>query len=338
MENRDDMPFNNRQAITLPREMPPQLIVVIDTEEEFDWNADPDPQARAVTAMDHIDRAQSIFNEYGIQPCYVVDYSIASQTRSVTPLRRYLDAGQCEIGAHLHPWVNPPVEETLSRSNMYPGNLSPELERQKLRNLRDTIADSFGRAPTVYKAGRYGYGPNTTGILNELGFDIDLSVCPPLDARGDGGPDYRRYDAWPFWYGDGGQRILELPVTGGFVGWAHAMALPLFELAMKFRRFKAPGILSRLGAVDRLMLSPEGFTPAEHIKLTRFLYNQGVRTFTWSFHSPSVVPGNTSYVQNEQQLEGFLGAFRQYFDFFFDELGGEASTPTRLKTLMEKSA
>ncbi|MFC4258515.1 polysaccharide deacetylase family protein [Marinobacter lacisalsi] len=330
--------FENRKTIDLPSDMPPQLMVVIDTEEEFDWNADPDPKSTAVTAMDHIHRAQDIFNEYGIVPCYVVDYSIASQERSVAPLKSFLSAGQCEIGAHLHPWVNPPVEETLSRSNMYPGNLPEALERRKLTELRDTITDAFGARPQIYKAGRYGYGPNTTAILNDLGFDIDLSVCPPLDARGDGGPDYRYYDAWPFWYGPDSGRLLELPVTGGFVGVAGRLSPPVFDLAMAFRKLKAPGILSRLGIVDRLMLSPEGFRPAEHIKLTRDLYRRGVRTFTWSFHSPSVVPGHTSYVQDEQQLRAFLDSFRQFFDFFFNELGGEASSPTRLKTLMEKFA
>lgn len=330
--------FEHRQGIHLPADSPPQLIVVIDTEEEFDWNAEPDPNATAVSAMDHIHRAQDIFNEYGIVPCYVVDYSIASQERSVAPLKCYLEAGQCEIGAHLHPWVNPPVKETLSRANMYPGNLPEPLERQKLTELRDTIARAFGAAPHIYKAGRYGYGPNTTAILNDLGFDIDLSICPPLDARGDGGPDYRYENAWPFWYGPSDKRLLELPVTGGFVGVAGRLSPPLFDLAMAFRRFKAPGILSRLGIVDRLMLSPEGFRSSEHIKLTRDLYRKGVRTFTWSFHSPSVVPGHTSYVQDEQQLNGFLESFRHFFDFFFNELGGEASSPTRLKTLMEKFA
>jgi hypothetical protein len=221
---------------------------------------------------------------------------------------------------------------------MYPGNLPEPLERQKLTRLRDTIAENFGSAPRVYKAGRYGYGPNTTALLNDLGFDIDLSVCPPLDARGDGGPDYRRYDAWPFWYGPADNRILEIPVTGGFVGWAGKFAPPVFDLAMAFRKLKAPGVFSRLGVVDRLMLSPEGFPTSEHIKLTRDLYRRGLRTFTWSFHSPSVVPGHTSYVQNEQQLKTFLDSFRRFFDFFFNELGGQASTPTRLKSHMEKFA
>ena len=330
--------FTNKRPITLPADEKPRLIVVIDTEEEFDWSADPDPAENRVSAMQYIHRAQDIFNEYGVVPCYVVDYPVASQPTGYEPLKAYLDAGQCEIGAHLHPWVNPPLGEPLSRANMYPGNLPEATEREKLQTLRDTIAANFGQAPVAYKAGRYGFGPNTTRILNELGFNIDLSVCPPLDSRADGGPDYRRYDARPFWFGPDDQPILELPCTGGFIGWAQPLAVPLFELAMALKKFKAPGILSRLGAVDRLMLSPEGFSSAEHIKLARALYKQGVRTFTWSFHSPSVVPGHTTYVKNDEQLGQFLGSFRQFFDFFFNELGGEASTPTRLRTLMETKA
>lgn len=327
--------FDQREDIHLPDDCPPQLTVVIDTEEEFNWSANPDPAENSVTAMSRIGLVQDIFNEYGICPCYVVDYPVASQPEGYWLLKSYLDNGQCEIGAHLHPWVNPPMGESLTRSNMYPGNLPKQAERAKLKVLRDTIQQNFGQAPVVYKAGRYGFGSNTTEILRDLGFTIDLSVCPPLDSRSDGGPDYRRFGSRPFWFGGRDHRILELPCTGDFVGWAHGVAVPLYELASRLKAFKGPGILSRLGAVDRLMLSPEGFKPSEHIKLTRFLYRRGVRTFTWSFHSPSVVPGHTSYVQDDQQLKHFLDAFRRYFDFFFEELGGQASTPTRLKTLME---
>lgn len=328
--------FENRRYIQPSSDLKPQLVVVIDTEEEFDWNAEPCSDETGVSTLAHIDRVQSIFDEYGIIPCYVIDYPIASQQSSVDVLKPIFDSGRCEIGAHLHPWVNPPITESLCRSNMYPGNLPPALEKDKLGQLRDTIAASFGHAPKVYKAGRYGFGPHTANTLRELGFDTDLSVCPPLDSRSDGGPDYRRFDARPFWFGPS-QEILEVPVTGGFVGWAHRVAVPLFDLASRLRRFRAPGILARMGAVDRLMLSPEGFTATEHIKLTRFLYQQGVRTFTWSFHSPSVVPGHTDYVQNDRQLESFLASFRDYFDFFFNQLGGEATTPARLRNLMEQT-
>ncbi|GGX49537.1 hypothetical protein GCM10007392_16080 [Saccharospirillum salsuginis] len=325
--------FSQKRPIKMPSDCPPQLIVVIDTEEEFDWSADPDPNQNTVRSMEFIDRVQSIFNDYGICPCYVIDYPVASQASGTALLKKFYDAGQCEIGAHLHPWVNPPILEPISVRNMYPGNLDPELERGKLLHLRNTIADVFGEPPRVYKAGRYGFGPNTESILSELGFEIDLSLCPPVDYRSDGGPDYRQFSAEPFWFGS--QPLLEIPVTGAFVGWAKGAALPIYELANRFKVLKAPAILSRLSALDRLMLSPEGFKPREHIKLARALYNQGVRTFTWSFHSSSVVPGNTIYVQEESELNEFLQAFRRFFDFFFDELGGRATTPTRLKTMME---
>ena len=329
--------FENTQAVVLPPDLPPQLLVVIDTEEEFDWQAEPDSGADAVTAMDQIGRVQDIFNEYGITPCYVIDYPIASKPGGYQKLREYVQQGLCEIGAHLHPWVNPPVSENLTRVNTYPGNLPADLEREKLACLRDTIQKNLGVVPVAYKAGRYGFGPNTGRILEELGFRMDLSVCPPLDSRADGGPDYRRYDAWPFWFGSGSHALLEIPCTGGFTGWAGTAALPLYKGALALKKWRAPGILSRMGAVDRLMLSPEGFTSAEHIRLVKSLHGQGLRTFTWSFHSPSVVPGNTGYVQTEAQLAEFLDRFRRFFDFFLNDLGGQATTPTRLHSLIMES-
>jgi len=330
--------FEERNSICLPEELPPQLIVVVDAEEEFDWTAAPDSKANSVTAMAHIDRVQNIFNEYGIHPCYVVDFPVASQQAGFSPLKKFVDSGLCEIGAQLHPWVNPPIKETLCNLNTYPGNLPRSLEREKIISLRDKIKENFGSAPVAYKAGRYGFGPNTAKILRESGFEIDLSVCPLQDFTDEGGPDYRRFSAHPFWFGDEKSPILELPCTSAFTGLAGLAAAPLFEFAQKLLRMRAPGILSRLGVVDRLMLSPEGYSSDEHIKLTRALYRRGLRTFTWSFHSPSVVPGNTSYVQDEAQLRQFLDSFRRYFDFFFDELGGQSSTPSKMRDLILSSA
>ena len=87
--------------------------------------------------------------------------------------------------------------------------------------------------------------------------------------------------------------------------------------------------------VDRLMLSPEGFDTKDHIKITQYLYRRGVRTFTWSFHSTSVVPGKTPYVKNDKDLERFLDSFKVYFDYFRNTLGGEMSTPTDIKKQLE---
>jgi peptidoglycan/xylan/chitin deacetylase (PgdA/CDA1 family) len=307
-------------------------MVVVDTEEEFDWNSPPDSNQTSVGSMAHIDRVQSICSQYGIRPCYVIDYPVASQKTGYESLARYAAAGECEIGAHLHPWVNPPIREDITVRNMYPGNLDTDLERAKLLKLRNTIESLTGQRPQVYKAGRYGFGPNTANLLAELGFTVDVSVSPPIDHSGDGGPDHSWANSKPFWFG---RELLEVPTTGAFVGWAHPLGRPLFSMAQRLRRLRAPGVLARLSAVDRLMLSPEGFTSDEHIKLTRFLLKQGVRTFTWSFHSPSVEPGHTDYVKTEADLERFLASFTTYFDFFFNELGGVPTSPLQLRSYLE---
>src|SRR5579872_1220928 len=168
----------------------PKLIVVIDTEEEFDWDK---PHSRATFAIHHIrhlDRAQRILERHGVRPIYVVDYPVASQEEGYRPLREWLNDGSCDIGAHLHPWVNPPYSEDLSERNSYPGNLPEALEREKLKCLTDTIGDNFGRLPTIYRAGRYGIGAATGGILEQLGYQIDTSVVPLTDFSDADGPDF----------------------------------------------------------------------------------------------------------------------------------------------------
>jgi len=288
-----------------------------------------------VTAIDQIGRVQEIFDDYGIKPCYVVDYPVAATEKSAAMLRSIFDDGRCEIGAHLHPWVNPPIEEKISPFNTYPGNLSPELEEKKLATLTQALEGAFGQRPDIYKAGRYGVGPNSTQILERLGYSIDLSICPGFNYSGDGGPDFSRYGTQAFWFGRDFS-MLALPLSGGFVGVASSFGRDLFEFGSRLRKLRVPGILSRLNIVDRLMLSPEGFTPSEHRRLVRALMSRGERLFTWSFHSSSVEPGMTAYTRDDQELGRFLDSFRYFFDFFLGEIGGVATTPTEVRLQLER--
>ena len=47
---------------------PPLLMVVVDTEEEFDWRCPFDRNSTAVTAMQSQHLAQKIFVPYGLKP------------------------------------------------------------------------------------------------------------------------------------------------------------------------------------------------------------------------------------------------------------------------------
>ena len=323
--------FPNALHIAVPADTRPILSVVIHTEEEFDWNREHSRTEIGVEHMRHIGRAQEIFDAYGIVPNYVIDYPIASQPLGYEILRRYQNEGRALIGTHLHPWVSPPLSEPLTRANTYPGNLPRELEYQKLRLLTETIEHNFGRRPLTYLAGRYGNGPNSAAILEELGYEVDISIAPPIDYSSDGGPDYSGYTADPFWFGRE-RKLLGLPGGGSYAGWLKSAGTPFYRLIThpKLNWARLPGITSRLRAFERIRLSPEDYTLAEMQRMTRAMLNEGQRIFVFSFHSPSVHPGYTPYVRNEADLSRFLDKTRGYFEWFMRELNGQSMTPLEI--------
>ncbi len=317
-----------RELIRVDPETQPILVVVIHTEEEFDWNKPHDRNATSVAHMRHIARAQDVFDEFGIVPNYVVDYPIATQDEAFGPLKAYADAGRALIGAHLHPWVSPPHEEEVNARNSYPGNLPRALEHEKLRVLTDRITTAFGAPPRTYLAGRYGFGPNTGEILESLGYEVDISAAASIDYSADGGPDYSGYTSDPFWFGRS-RRLLGLPGSGGYVGWLRAGGTPLYRRLTQpwLRRARVSGAVARLRLLERIRLSPEDYTVPEMCRLTNALLADGVRVLVFSFHSPSVMPGGTPYVRSDAELDLFLGKCRRYFDFFLRERRGTTMTP-----------
>lgn len=309
----------------------PVLVVVVDTEEEFDWSKPFDRRATGVAHMRHVERFQSVCDEAGVKPVYVVDHPIATTPESIEPLRAIRERGACEVGAHLHPWVSPPFDEEVNARNSYPGNLPRALEREKLARLSTAIENAFGARPRTYKSGRYGFGPNTAATLDELGYDVDISPAPPFDLTADGGPDWTRVPDQPYWL-PARRRILAVPNTGAFVGWARGSGRALHGLAEApaGRALRFGGVLARLRAVERLRLSPEGYSERDMVRLSRTLFARGARVFCFSLHSPSFEPGHTPYVRDADDLHSLLSACRNYFRFFRDELGGAAMTAAEL--------
>jgi hypothetical protein len=260
----------------------------------------------------------------------VIDYPIATQPAGYETLRSWALEGRCEIGAHLHPWVNPPFDELLSARNTYVCNLPPSLQQAKMRALQQAIVENVGVVPRVFKAGRYGIGADALASFDELGFYTDVSVNPCMDFRADGGPDFSHLDSNPFWI-DRANQILEVPCTHGFIGWARQHGGRLRRRAESLLGPPGAGLLIRLGATNRVMLSPEGNTLPEMIALTRALLRDGLTMFSLTFHSPSVEPGHTPYVRSTADLSTFLTTIERYFEFFFGELGGRPSTPERFR-------
>lgn len=324
--------------VEVPASMPPQLFVVVDTEEEFDWSAPFSRDNTSVSAMRHIHRLQSILDRHRIRPTYVIDYAVSHQRDGYAPLKEIADSGRCRIGAHLHPWVTPPHAEEINRRHSFACTLGT-LEAEKIRILRDDIADRFGKVPATYKAGRYGFGPSTAEALEALGFDIDLSVNPRNDYTNEGGPSFVGFDTTPFFFGRR-RRLLELPCSTDFSGALAGSLGPVLHRAAStpaLRRLHAVGVMARLHVVNKTMLSPEGHSLAEMQALTRSLLARGVRTFAMTLHSPSVQPGCTPYVRTERDLQEFLARIDAFCGFFLGEVGGASTTPEDLYGLLSKN-
>jgi hypothetical protein len=333
-------PVSASQNLVLPATQKPVLLVVVDTEENFDWGAPYSSSSVAVHGMEQIERLQSAFDRRGVRPIYMIDYPIADQAEGYGPLAPIVSSGRCEIGAHVHPWVNPPVTEEINSRNTYPFNLHADLEAEKLRTLSATIYANLKVKPTAYKAGRYGIGASTPQALLDQGYRVDLSVVPTREYTGDGGPDFRAFNATtPFWI-DKERKLLELPLTTSFTGmlsnWGHSF----FHLtdSKLGRLFHLPGIFARLGLLNRITLTPEGVTLREAKALTHRLLARGERVFTIAFHSTSLTPGSTPYVTNEAQLAAFYKWLDDYFAFFAGEVGGVFMTPHDLYESVQRNA
>ncbi len=307
-------------------------MTLIAVEEEFDWSADFDRNCTAVSSVARLLDAQRMFDEFGIRPALALTYPVATQSSASSVIRSLVESGKAEVGAHLHPWVTPPHEEELSYFNSYPGNLPKALEREKLQRLRDAIVDSIGVAPTFYHAGRYGIGPNTPAVLDDLGFDIDLSSAPPLDCSADGGPDFSRLGSSVRWFGTR-RRMLAIPTTGAFVGGWRWRPDVLYRLlrhrSIEWTRLGA--VAARVGLIERLRLSPEDYAQSDHRRLTRALLDRGQRIFTFYFHSPTLKPGCTDYTRTEDDVNRFLDSCRAYYRYFRDEIGGEFASPMEVR-------
>ncbi|WP_129586408.1 polysaccharide deacetylase family protein [Sphingomonas montana] len=291
-----------------------------DAEEEFDWTRPVRREAQATTAMLALPAANRRFVDRGIVPTYLVDYPVVDTPASADAVRTMIDAGECEVGTQLHPWVNPPHDEPVSQPNSFVGNLPRALERAKLHALTDRIQAATGIRPVIYRAGRYGIGPNTAELLAEAGYRLDVSVRALFDYSEQSGPDFRGHPVWPWWITP---TLLEVPLTAGYTGVLHRHRALHRHVALR-------GPLARLGLLSRVALTPEGMPLAEALAVIDRLLDEGVTLFSLSFHTPSVVPGHTPYVRDQADLT----AFWTWWDRVFDRFAARGVLPARASEIL----
>ena len=291
-----------------------RFVVFVDVEEEFDWSAPLDRAHRSTVAMTAFPDAHRRFAERRVGLTCMVDHPIATDARSIDILRAVAADGRSAIGAQLHPWVNPPHEETVSAFSSFSGNLPRDLQVAKIAMLTDAIAIAFGQRPLAFRAGRYGLGPDTLPLLAAAGYRLDSSVRAGYNYRAQGGPDYGRI-------GNGAWReagLIELPLTTVYTGLARRGGAGLYRTLGRLPR--ARGAFARARLLSRIALSPEDMPLAAALEAVEVSVREGVRLLAFSFHSPSLAPGHTPYVRDLADLRAFWAWWTAVLDGL-DRLG-----------------
>ncbi len=289
---------------------PRRFVVTVDTEEEFDWTKPLQREGHSVHTVGRLARFQEFCEAEGVVPIYLIDYPIATSPAAAGVLREAVAAGRAEIGVQLHPWVSPPFEEEVTQANSYAGNLPEPLERAKFEQLRAAIVKNFNTAPLIYRAGRYGVGPNTAQILIDNGLTIDSSVRSHFDYSASFGPNFRGFPLHPYWL-DRAKGLFELPLTTVYWGPLRQLGPWLYPRMWRVPRLR--GALARIGLLERIPLTPEGVTLEEAIRAIDIAIDDDVPVLVFSFHSPSLAAGFTPYVRSEADLDAFFAWWRGVF-------------------------
>lgn len=308
----DNLPHKLGGPVAWREDFGRRFAITIDTEEEFDWGAPFGRSGHTTVTVPKLRRFQQFAKKFGIKPIYFVDYSITENEEAVVFLREAVAKDMISVGVHLHPWVNPPFEERVNERNSFAGNLSGELEEKKILAMREAIIAKIGVTPRIYRAGRYGIGPRTSEILLKHGFVMDSSIRSRFDYSDEGGPDFKNIGPEPFWW-DANRSLLEVPLTSIYSGMFRKQSHVLAPIMNRAAAAKA--LMSRMGILERIPLTPEGISVRETKEAIDVALDDDLRLLVFSFHSPSLSPGHTPYVRTSADLDRFYDWWREIFAY-----------------------
>jgi hypothetical protein len=254
-------------------------------------------------------RLHPLFLQYRAKPTYLLSAEVMRDERSASWLAT--TSGEAELGSHLHGEFVDPDSFTPTITSAFQCNYPPEIEARKMANITALFRSVFGRPPRAFRAGRFGIGPHSLGILHREGYWVDSSVTPYADWRSAGGPSFRGAPTQPYWpkYSRPEQPqansrptdILEIPVT------------------MRASRIAALPFVG--GRASGRWLRPTWGSAASLVSVAKEEIDRSVRSgdrpvvLNCMFHNVEVVPGVSPYAANEAAARSILKKVEELLRF-----------------------
>jgi hypothetical protein len=306
-----------------------KLIITIDTEGDNQW----DPALpQSTDNIRFLPRFQDLCDRYTFQPTYLCTYEVAAAPAFDEILLPIHESKRAEIGAHLHPWTNPPFSQWDRSETVpaYPSELPPGVFARKLACLTSLIASKLGRPPRSYRAGRWGLSAAHIAVLLQLGYIVDCSVTPLVSWGDPGarerGQDFREAPVKPYFvaWGDpareGSSGLLEVPVTILYTNSSMRGSPLLCAAYRRHRKTRAARLLNRM-----FWIAPQWFRPFSDMSVARLkaVYETAreleLPVIEMMFHSSELMPKGSPHNPTAESVERLYQRLEQILAYLAEQ-------------------
>jgi len=327
-----------------------KFIITIDTEGDNQWD-----HGRTLTVENirYVPRFQELCEKYLIKPTYLVTSEVCEDSYAKNIFTEYISTGKAEIGAHLHSWTTPPfLNSDGFRENDSNHAFATELPRHlvaaKIKHLTSQIENSFGKRPSSFRSGRYGFDANLAEVLTENFYLVDSSVTPFVSWEehsgipgGKGGPDFIDNLPLPSIYNFNSGSLVEIPIT------ILPTRFPLNKnVSLARDYFKNVNNSLILRGFRKVFFRTQPYwlrpTPDMDIRMLNELLietiNKRLPFIVMMFHSSELMPGCSVYRPDNESIENLYELLEAFFIELHDkEIGSftltEAAQNYKNKTI-----
>jgi len=313
-----------------------KMLVTIDVEEEGLFNNQYNAGNAPVENVTKLSLLDSMFCRLKIHPTLLVSYQVVRRKRHHDFLMGIKNKWDGEIGAHLHHWNTPPIQQ-LPYAHPIPSKLIPQnLLKAKLESLLDALA-VMGVETRSFRMGRFSMGEKMFSLLEQTDIQVDSSIVPTRKEYG--GPEYLAAPLDPYFpdpqnlASRGNSSLLEVPVTilpiiPGlnvlFDKMSNAYPISSNAVAWVSQYISSLSVQPMAVGLNRMKTA---------VKLHRL---RGGKTVVIYFHSSELMPGCSPQHPTQKHVEKFLTKIEKFFSWMINDMGALSITLSDLRNSNEE--
>lgn len=297
---------------------PLHLTVSLDVEEEGLFGGRYAQRDVTVANVTHLKRLTPLMQEHNIPVTLFCAYSVLGDVAACEVLAGLRDRYGAEIGAHLHHWNTPPLQDGGSEYRSV-GDVPSEVMEAKLHTLLEAGRRFQGAPLTSFRMGRWDMHRSLWPLLARAGVRVDASIRPLHCGRG--GPDHFDAPSDPYVVQVEGAELLEVPLT----------CTPLFRGLPRILRGAGREVCASVQKWGALALLPV-YHPLWAMRLiTRLHIARGGRVISLTWHSSEMMPGGAPHMPDMAAVDRLLRRVDAYVRWLTETWPVEAVTMNELR-------